>query len=81
MSEGLFKKSYNRKKSIASFKKTGKFKFKADGSGHRAGEAWGAKRQIDPHSLVRRYSRNSPSFDEGVYQYKAKSKALAKSNV
>ncbi len=40
------------------------------GSGHRAGEAWGAQKQIDPKSRVTKYSKNSPSFDEGVWVYK-----------
>lgn len=78
MSGGVFKKSYNRKKSIAGFKKTGTFQNKGNGSGHLAGEQWGAKKEIDPNSQVRRYSKNSPSFDEGVYRYKqlAKQKAF-----
>jgi hypothetical protein len=74
---GVFKKSYNRAKSIAHFKKTGKFKNKIDGSGHLAGEKWAEKKQIDPHSRTRRYSKNSPSFDEGVYKYKKSSKGKA----
>lgn len=49
------------------------------GSGHRAGEEWGSIKEIDPESRVRKYSKNSPSFDEGVYKYKmeARNKALA----
>lgn len=50
----------------------------AKGSGHVAGENWGAKKQIDPNSRTLKYSKNSPSFDEGVWKYKtiAKSRAL-----
>jgi hypothetical protein len=48
-----------------------------DGSGHRAGEKWGLEKEIDPDSTVRRYGKNSPSFDEGVYQYKQSAKAKA----
>lgn len=71
-------RKYNFKASVARFKKTGSFTYRKDGSGHRAGEAWGKAKQIDPRSTTRRYSKNSPSFDEGVYLYKqsAKGKAL-----
>lgn len=41
------------------------------GSGHAAGQAWGEKKGIDPKSQVKKYSKNSPSFDEGVWQYKS----------
>ena len=71
---------YNRSKSLARFKKTGTFKNKIDGSGHRAGESWGEKKQIDPESRVWRYGKNSPSFDEGVYKYKKEAKAKALTN-
>lgn len=80
MSDGVFKKSYNRAKSIARFKKTGTFKNKIDGSGHLAGEQWAEKKQIDPSSSVRRYGKNSPSFDEGVYKYKQTAKQKAFQN-
>ena len=40
------------------------------GSGHDAGENWGSKKNIDPNSTVRKYSKNSPSFDQGVMRYK-----------
>lgn len=46
------------------------------GLGHRAGEEWGDKKDINPDSLTRKYSKNSPSFDEGVKLSKAKRKAL-----
>ena len=46
-------------------------KGKLRGSGHAAGREWGEKKGIDPTSRVRKYSKNSPSFDEGVWQYKA----------
>lgn len=48
----------------------GKGKYK--GSGHAAGREWGEKKGIDPESRVLKYSKNSPSFDEGVWQYKSK---------
>lgn len=72
---------YSRKVSLSRFKKTGKFAFRRAGEGHRAGETWGAQKGIDPSSKVWRYSKNSPSFDEGVHQYKesARSRALDKS--
>lgn len=44
------------------------------GSGHRAGEGWGAEKKIDPNSPTRVYSKKgrSPSFDQGVRNYKVK---------
>lgn len=71
---------YNRKVSIKRFKKTGKFAFRRAGEGHKAGEEWGRQKGIDPESKAWKYSKNSPSFDEGVYTYKqgAKDKALLK---
>lgn len=42
------------------------------GLGHKAGEQWGDAKQIDPKSPVRKYSKNSPSFDEGVWLSKKK---------
>lgn len=68
------------------FKKTGKYTYRGTkiggkvvyGLGHAAGENWGASKGIDPTSRVQKYSKNSPSFDEGVTKYKMsqKSKAL-----
>ncbi len=71
-------RKYNFGSSIRRYKKTGKFNYVKSGEGHRAGEKWGEKKQIDPESKIQRYGKNSPSFDEGVYVYKqaAKSKAL-----
>ena len=71
---GYQRKGYSWSKSIKRYKKTGQFKYVADGSGHRAGEGWGAAKGIDPESPIRRYSKNSPSFDEGVYTYKQREK-------
>lgn len=60
--------------SVLSFKKTGNFKYVKDGSGHRAGENWGDQKNIDPYSNTMRYSKNSPSFDSGVWLSKKKRK-------
>lgn len=66
------------------FKKTGSFTYrgkgKLRGSGHRAGEEWGKAKQIDPNSRVRKYSKNSPSFDEGVWKYKQSTQGQALQN-
>lgn len=72
---------------VRRFKKTGKFTYRGTkvggkvvyGLGHKAGENWGANKSIDPDSKITKYSKNSPSFDEGVWKYKqnAKAKALA----
>lgn len=48
------------------------------GGGHRAGYKWAESKGIDPHSRIKKYSKNSPSFDEGVWQYKS---AHAKHNL
>lgn len=74
---GYQRKGYKWSKSIKRFKKTGTFKNVWQGQGHAAGEEWGTKKNIDPNSQQRRYSKNSPSFDEGVY----KSKQERKKNV
>jgi hypothetical protein len=71
-------RKYNRAVAIRRYLKTGSFKptYVGNGSGHRAGEKWGDQKNIDPNSRVTKYSKNSPSFDEGVYMSKAKRKAL-----
>lgn len=75
---GYSRKGYSWKKAIAFKKKTGHFHTVSGGSGHRAGERWGDEKEIDPNSTQRRYSKNSPSFDEGVYLSKQKRKMAAK---
>lgn len=75
-------RKYSFKTAISRFKRTGKFTYrgvgKMKGSGHKAGEEWGAKKGINPKSRVTRYSKNSPSFDEGVYKYKSQALDNAK---
>lgn len=71
---GYSRKGYLWSKSIKKYKQTGRFRHVQDGSGHRAGENWGDAKDIDPTSQQRRYSKNSPSFDEGVYLSKQKRK-------
>lgn len=70
--------AYSWKKSLKIYKRTGYFRTKINGSGHTAGYNWGSAKKIDPKSQIRRYGKNSPSFDEGVYKYKqeARHKAL-----
>lgn len=73
-------RTYNRAASIRRMKKTGNFTYRGTkignkviyGLGHKAGENWGDAKDIDPKSQVRKYSKNSPSFDEGVYKSKQK---------
>lgn len=52
------------------------------GLGHQAGEGWGEKKKIDPNSSIKVYSKRgrSPSFDQGVRNYKAKAHNKALSN-
>lgn len=71
-------RKYNRKASLRHFKKTGKFRTVGNGSGHKAGEHWGNAKDIDPNSRIRKYSKNSPSFDEGVWLSKQKRKMANK---
>lgn len=73
-------KIYNRSKALKTFKRTGYFKVKKDGSGHDAGTKWAEQKQIDPNSRTWRYGKNSPSFDEGVYAYKQTAKSHALTN-
>lgn len=83
--DSISHRTYSRKTSLNRFKKTGKFTYKGTkvgnkiiyGLGHKAGEEWGEKKEIDPNSQVRKYSKNSPSFDEGVWKYKMSAKAKA----
>jgi hypothetical protein len=78
-------RTYDFAASIKRFKKTGQFVYRGKGtqkgSGHIAGERWADAKEIDPESTNTKYSKNSPSFDEGVFKYKqsAKGKALDKS--
>jgi hypothetical protein len=73
-------RKYSFQTAITRYKRTGKLVYRGKGalkgSGHRAGEAWGDEKKIDPQSPETKYSKNSPSFDEGVYLSKAKRKAL-----
>lgn len=75
----------SRKLQAKRFKNTGKMTYRGTkvgkkivfGLGHKAGENWAEKKVIDPKSRVQKYSKNSPSFDEGVMKYKsAKSRTL-----
>jgi hypothetical protein len=83
--DAISHRTYSRKTSIARFKKTGKFNYVGTrkggkivyGLGHQAGEEWGEKKEINPESITKKYSKNSPSFDEGVYNYKLKAKSKA----
>lgn len=74
---GYNRRGYNFNKSVRAYKKLGSWNHVKDGSGHKAGESWAASKGIDPSSRVTRYSKNSPSFDEGVYTYKQKMKGMA----
>lgn len=69
---------YSRSASLRHYKRTGSFRTVSGGSGHKAGEQWGDAKGIDPTSRVRKYSKNSPSFDEGVYLSKQKRKVAEK---
>lgn len=74
-------RKYSFKTSVSRRKRTGKFNYVGKGalrgSGHRAGEKWGSEKGIDPESKVTKYGKNSPSFSEGVYNYKQKAKSQA----
>ena len=73
---------YSRATALNRAKRTGKYTYrgtKVRGK-VKAGRNWGEDKKIDPESMVTKYSKNSPSFDEGVHQFKesAKAKALTK---
>lgn len=82
--DSISHRKYNFKTAVKRYEKTKKFTYRGKGvmkgSGHRAGESWGSEKGIDPESVTTKYSKNSPSFDEGVYKYKqqAKQRALTK---
>lgn len=78
--DSISHRKYSFAKSVKRFKRIGGFTVVKDGSGHRAGERWGDAKQIDPASKNTKYSKNSPSFDEGVYISKQK-RAVAKKMV
>lgn len=67
---GYNRPGYNWESSVKRYSKTGQWNYVKDGSGHAAGERWGAR--ISPGDENNRYSKNSPSFDEGVYESKMK---------
>lgn len=76
---------YSRTTSLNRMKRTGKYNYVGTrvggkiiyGLGHKAGENWAASKKIDPESKATRYSKNSPSFDEGVHNYKISTKGNA----
>lgn len=70
-------KKYNREKSIAYRNRTGYFKTKIDSRGHSSGYSWAEKKGISHTDRKRKYGLNSPSFDEGVYEYKQRSREEA----
>lgn len=64
------KKKYDWDKSLNYREKTGYFKTKINGGGHDAGYKWAKNQEISPKDRKRKYGANSPSFDEGVHEYK-----------
>lgn len=78
--DAISHRMYNRDTSINRYERTGKVVYKGTkvggkiiyGLGHKAGENWADAKQIDPQSPNTKYSKNSPSFDEGVYISKKK---------
>lgn len=74
-------RKYDFGASTRRYKRTGTIIYRgkgsAKGSGHAAGEKWGETKEINPESKATKYSKNSPSFDEGVYLYKEKTKSKA----
>lgn len=73
-------RKYSRRVLLKRFKMGGKMTYRGTkvrgrmvyGLGHKAGENWGDAKDIDPTSPVTKYSKNSPSFDEGVWLSKRK---------
>lgn len=85
--QALYKtKGRFRQKEKQIYHKKGKVSVtKPRGSGHRAGEGWGEEKKIDSESKERVYSKRgrSPSFDQGVRNYKTKvhNKALSEAKL
>lgn len=73
-------RTYSRGAAVRRFMRTGQFSYRGTkvggkviyGLGHKAGEQWGDEKGVDPYSPETKYSKNSPSFDEGVYMSKVK---------
>lgn len=84
--DSISHRKYNFATSVSRFKRTRKFNYRGTkigrkvifGLGHKAGEDWGNKKDIDPDSKETKYSKNSPSFDEGVWLSKQKRKVSDK---
>jgi hypothetical protein len=72
------RKKYNREDSLAYRKRTGYYRTKIDSMGHHQGFLWAKKKKIDPLDRHRKYGLNSPSFDEGVHEYKMRLKSKLK---
>ncbi len=71
------KLKYDRDKSLAYRERTGFFKTKIDSGGHTAGYKWAKKQEVSPKERKRKYGRNSPSFDEGVHEFKMRTRQAA----
>ncbi len=82
--DAISHRKYSFKTAINRYKKSGTITYRgkgtSKGSGHAAGERWAAQRDIDPDSENTKYSKNSPSFDEGVFKYKQSAKNRALTN-
>lgn len=76
-----------KQKALKRYRKIGKQTYRGKGrlkgSGHTAGEEWGDKKDIDPESPIKKYSKNSPSFDAGVriHKVKAHNKVLTEAKI
>jgi len=87
--DAISHRRYSFKTAINRAKRTGEFTLRGTrvgktivyGLGHKAGEQWGEEKKIDPESAATKYSKNSPSFDEGVYKYKESKKQKALSTL
>lgn len=73
-------RKYDRNVALKRYEMSGKLTYRGTkrggkviyGLGHDAGEAWGDTKDINPFSPEHKYSKNSPSFDEGVWLSKRK---------
>lgn len=81
--DSISHRRYKFSTAINRLKRTKQFTFRGkgtqEGSGHLAGEKWAEDKEINPESETTKYSKNSPSFDEGVYIYKSRALSKAKS--
>jgi len=73
--DSISHRKYDFGRAIRRMEKTGKVEHRNDGKGHEAGFRWAQSKKIHWSDPATKYSKNSPSFDEGVHQWKLHSRS------